>query len=224
MKKVQIYHKNRMPHIRPIGATFFITMRLGDSLPQHIVREMKMEFERKKAEIILDHPDDHKHLIYNEQKRFFAKYDHQLDDKPYGECYLQQPEAAKAIIDELERLDGEYFDLQAYCIMPNHLHLLVDTSIQLHGKDVDESNLDEHYTQLNIILKKFKGRSARYANQAIGRSGNFWQKDSYDHYVRDEKEWNNIANYILDNPVKAGLAKQQSDWQYSYYKYSETGD
>ncbi len=213
-----------MPHIRPIGATFFITMRLGDSLPQHIVREMKMEFERKKKQIMLDHPDDHEALIYDEQKRFFGKYDHQLDHKPYGECYLQQREVAKVIIGELELMDGKHFDLQAYCIMPNHLHLLVDTSIQLQGKDINESNLDDNYIQLNEVLKGFKGRSARYANQAIGRSGNFWQKDSYDHYVRDDKEWNNIANYILNNPVKAGLAEQQSDWEYSYYKYSETAD
>jgi len=219
MKKIKIYHKNFLPHIRPIGATFFITIRLKDALPQNIVRELKAEFEEKKAELIEKYPDDYEQELYYESKRHFGRYDYQLDDKRYGECYLKQPEVANVVVEELQKLDGKYYELQSYCIMPNHIHILIDTSIQLHGKDIDETNLDEEYTQLDDVLQEFKGRSGYYCNKALGRRGSFWQRDCYDHYVRDETEWGNIANYIMENPVKAGIVQQSKDWQHSYYKY-----
>lgn len=219
MKKIKIYHKNFLPHIRPIGATFFITIRLKDALPQHTVRELKAEFEQKKAEIMEKYPDDSEKELYYESKRHFGRYDHQLDHKPYGECYLKHPEVADIVVQELQKLDDKYYELQSYCIMPNHIHILIDTSIQLHGKNIDETNLDEEYTQLNDVLREFKGRSGYYCNKKLGRRGNFWQRDSYDHYVRDDTEWGNIANYIMQNPAKAGLVENSQDWQHSYYKY-----
>jgi hypothetical protein len=67
-------------------------------------------------------------------------------------------------------------------------------------------------------MKKVKGASAFYANQFLGKTGKpFWQKDSYDHYVRNEKEWQNIFWYILNNPVKAKLVDKWEDWEFSYY-------
>jgi len=218
--KVKTFHRNYLPHIRPIGATFFITMRLDDALPQHIVKGLTEAFEKEKTDIIEKYPNDHEERVYDASKRHFGKYDHQLDDKPYGECHLKNPDVAHIITEKLNTMDGHYFELQAYCVMPNHLHLLIDTSIQLAGKHIDESNLDDNYIQLNTTLKHFKGATGYNSNQALGRSGKFWQRDSYDHYVRDDREWNNVVNYILNNPVKAGLVQTSFDWQYSYYRYA----
>ncbi len=222
MKKVKIVQQNRLPHIRPVGATFFITINLADALPRYVIKDLQQAFEQEKIHIQKTNPTNAKQLIYEAQKRYFGKYDHQLDSKPYGECYLSRSEVADVVVNKLEAMNGQYFDLQAYCIMPNHIHFLADTSIQLHRTDIiiDELNLDEHYTQLDEILRLFKGNTSFYANRAIGRSGSFWQKDSYDHFVRDEREWDNIAHYILQNPVKAGLVTHSEDWEYSYYKYA----
>ncbi len=216
---IKTFHKNRLPHIRPIGATFFITCRLADALPRHIIKQLQKELEQKIDTIKEKYPDDYEYKIHNAKKRYFGKYDQQLDDKPYGNCYLKYPNIANIVADKLKAMDGKYYDLQAYCIMPNHIHMLLDTSVQLDRDEIiDESNLDDLYVQLNTIMKLFKGSTARYANQALNRKGAFWFKDSYDHYVRDDREWSNIVAYILDNPVKAGLVKNWEEWNYSYFK------
>ncbi len=86
------------------------------------------------------------------------------------------------------------------------------------GRIWTEEELEDKYVQLDKIMKRIKGSSARYINLALDRKGTLWQKDSYDHYVRNEREWRNILSYILENPVKAKLVKHWKDWPYSYYK------
>ena len=53
----------------------------------------------------------------------------------------------------------------------------------------------------------------------LGRSGAFWQHENYDHVVRDEAELNRIVAYVLDNPVRAGLAQSREEWKWSYSQY-----
>ncbi len=72
-------------------------------------------------------------------------------------------------------------------------------------------------------MRLIKGRSARSANRILQRSGRFWQDESYDHFVRDEHELENIIRYILYNPVVAGLAKNWQDWPFTYLS-QEMGD
>ncbi len=91
--------------------------------------------------------------------------------------------------------------------MPNHVHLLMDTSIQKEG---------DRPIKLDEIMRRIKGGSAREINQKLNRKGKLWQKDSYDYLVRDQEEWERIYAYILNNPVKAGLDDQVSKWAFSY--------
>jgi REP element-mobilizing transposase RayT len=58
----------------------------------------------------------------------------------------------------------------------------------------------------------------RLAEERLGQAGAFWLHESYDHYVRDEKELSRIITYVLNNPVKAGLIKRWQEWQWSYCK------
>ena len=82
MKEIKIEYRNRLPHIAPIGACFFVTFRLGDSLPQHIVRVLKDRLKLETQKLAREKPDGYKSKIYNLKKKYFNKYDHQLDDKP----------------------------------------------------------------------------------------------------------------------------------------------
>lgn len=219
MKEIKTFYKNRLPHLAPIGATFFVTFRLGDSLPQKLVAKLKLEMEME-AEIIRlekEKPENYEAAIIRQRKLFFKEYDYQLDVKPYGECYLKQPKVAQIVIDKIHEMDGEKYDLLAYCIMPNHVHLLFDFSVQI----VDENGFyltqtPEDYIQLDKVMQLIKGNTAYHANQLLGRKGKFWQKDSYDHYVRSEKEFWNIVHYILQNPVKAGLVKQWDSFPFTF--------
>jgi putative transposase len=225
--KPKIEYRSRLPHIAPVGASFFVTFRLADALPQKVVQALKWELEQAIQVLEQDKPNHYKKLIQDEKKRFFGKYDYQLDHKPFGSCILSKSEIATIVKEQLYRHDGILYDLMAYCIMPNHVHILIDTAIQVTEYEIVDgektpflmSNLPDDFKELDQIMKKIKGASAYYANKLLGTTGTtFWQKDSYDHFIRNDKEWNNIVSYILENPVKAGLAKNWELWEWTYLK------
>ena len=210
-------YKNRLPHLAPIGASFFVTFRLADSLPQQVVREMKQILQDKEQALRLAFPNDWYQHLRMEKKRMFAKYDQQLDENPFGSCVLKEPVAARLIIEKLHAFDGQYYDLWAYCIMPNHVHVLFDFSRQLvDNQGLMMPDIPEEYKQLDYVMMVVKGGSSYSINQATNRTGSLWAKDSYDHYVRDEGEWYRILNYILRNPVKARLVSQWEDYPFTF--------
>jgi putative transposase len=144
-----------------------------------------------------------------------------LEDKPFGECQLKIKEVAEIVEREIRSMDGVFYDLIAYCIMPNHVHLLFDTNRQItnaEGNLLEEKEIEKNYVQLDKIMKKLKGASSRRINQYLKRSGTFWHVDYWDHFIRSGEELWNVINYILNNPVKAGLVKERGDYWFSYYK------
>lgn len=121
-------YKNRLPHIAPVGASFFITFRLADALPTSLVISMKQELELIKENLKREFPADWKMHLLAEQKGMFGKYEHQLENEPFGECLLKNTTAANITVEKLRAYDGQYYDLWAFCIMPNHVHVLLDFS------------------------------------------------------------------------------------------------
>jgi REP element-mobilizing transposase RayT len=217
----EIFYRNRLPHIAPIGATFFVTFRLDDALPRHIVKALKANFDAEIEQIKKANPKDLKLCILDARKKYFGKYEHQLDRQPYGACHLKKTEVAQIVLDKMKEYDGSLYDLQAACIMPNHVHAMFSLDQQL--KDPNQNWTDEtpeDYVQLDAVMQLIKGGSSFLINRHLGRSGKLWCKDSYDHYVRDEREWHNILGYILNNPVKAGLVKEWNEWSNLYLKPS----
>ena len=84
--------------------------------------------------------------------------------------------------------------------MPNHVHVLISL---YQGVSLWE------------VTKLWKGASSTKINSIVGRSGTLWQKESFDHYVRDEFYFKKIINYIEENPVKAGLCNSKEQWRFS---------
>jgi REP element-mobilizing transposase RayT len=74
--------------------------------------------------------------------------------------------------------------------MPNHVHVMVQPLAK---------------NDLAGILQTWKSFSAKAANRFLHRRGEFWQREYYDHLIRNEKEFARIVHYVLDNPKKAGL-------------------
>jgi REP-associated tyrosine transposase len=70
-------------------------------------------------------------------------------------------------------------------------------------------------------MKSIKGYTAREANRVLGRKGNFWEPENYDHYVRDATEYERIVRYVLNNPVKAGLVSHWQEWVWNYLQTGE---
>ena len=95
--------------------------------------------------------------------------------------------------------ESRFYELYAWVVMPNHVHVLVLPKVPLRQ-----------------ITQWIKGKTARGANLILERSGEpFWQHESYDHWVRSQREFNNIVAYIEDNPVNAALAASPEDWPWS---------
>ena len=155
--------------------------------------------------------------IFNLRKKFFFEYDSLISTISNGPHYLKDTKIRAIVEKEIKRFDGELYDLIAYSIMSNHVHLLIDTSIQLENELPSEMML-ESYVQLDQIMKRIKGPTAVYANRYLGRSGQFWARESYDMYIRNEKMFANVISYILDNPVKAGLVANWQDYPGNYLK------
>ncbi len=209
-------YKRNLPHIQPIGAAFFVTFRLKDSIPKAKIWRFKSAYDKAVELIKLNAKIDLDFQLYNERKRFFAHYDALLDAMNDGPTHLKQPEIAKIVANELHRFDDDLYKLIAYSIMPNHVHILIDTSIQIPSYfDVSKWESLE-FEPLSNIMKKIKGPSAVYANRILDRKGKFWQRESYDHYIRNVKEFNRVIAYILNNPVKAGLVKRWEDHPFTF--------
>jgi REP element-mobilizing transposase RayT len=93
----------------------------------------------------------------------------------------------------------DFYELDAYVVMPNHVHLLVFPK-----------------TSPSRFLKSIKSYTAREANKMLTRTGQpFWQSETYDHWVRDAQERQRIRAYIENNPVKAGLARSPEQFSWS---------
>jgi putative transposase len=213
----KIEYRNRLPHLAPMGATFFVTFRLADALPRSVISKMEEEYISERNEFkVLGSTGTNKRKIIAHEKRFL-KIDSELDKGLFGECILKNKEIAGLIAMEIKRFDGTLYHLLSYCIMPNHVHLIFDTSAQLTN-GLLEDIIPGNYVQLGKIIKTLKGKTARLANQFLGRRGTFWQKDYYDRYIRNDRQLEDVVNYIINNPIKAGLAQNWDDWPYTYLK------
>lgn len=212
-------YRSRLPHIHPIGATFFVTFNLKGAIPKAIIEILQQQKATNLAIIKAEKDEDMQQKLIREHKLHFKHFEQYLDNAPSeSPMWLKENNIANIIKTAIEKQEAKgLYNCIACCIMPNHVHLLMDFSVQVENADEEDYFLS-NYVQLEKVLKDLKGSTARYANLELGRSDSFWHKDSYNHYVRDDKEYYNIINYILENPVKAGLVKHWKDWKFTFKK------
>lgn len=202
------YQRN-LPHIQPPGATLFVTFRLADSLPLTVLRQLKEEAEEREKQIMITADGvEQAALLYRERKQQFGRWDAALDRAASGPHWLKQPEIAAIVVESLHYRDGNVFDLDAFSILSNHVHVVF----------TPREKEDGGYYPLQTIMHSLKRHTGREGNKVLGREGSFWHHESYDHVVRDRQEWERIVRYVLNNPVKAGLAASWEDWPWTYLK------
>jgi putative transposase len=132
--------------------------------------------------------------------RAFVNYDRALDKAQTGPLWLKDRRVAEVVLSALqEAWQRKLFSLRAYAVMANHVHVLLAPGAPLER-----------------ITLQIKGSSARASNLILGRTGEpFWQKESFDHWVRNPAEGEKIRQYIENNPVVAGLVARPEDWPWS---------
>lgn len=177
---VTVFHRRRLPHYHAIGQPTFLTWRLHGSLPRN------RRFPAAST---------------SSSGRAFLALDRVLDTANTGPLFLRIPDIASLIVDALLYRDSylKQYELHAYAVMPNHVHLLIRPLVQV--------------SQLTQSLKRF---TATQGNRMLGRTGEpFWQDESYDRLVRNDEEFRTIAHYIEMNPVNAGLATAPEEFLWS---------
>ena len=170
-----------------------ITFRLFDTFPVSVLAAMRRELKYLEGV-----PDDNIKMarvveLYNTLSRY--------EDVGYGCCFLKDARIAKVVAEALHHFDGERYRLIAYCIMPNHVHLMVE--------------LAPGWT-LSELLHSWRSFTAKKANQILGRSGPFWMEEYYDRYIRNDEHFANALQYIRMNPVRAGLASKVGEWPWTW--------
>ncbi len=168
----KMYRRN-LPHWHPPGAAVFVTWRLSGTLPAF-----------KKC---------------TDDGHAFAQRDLQLDRATEGPRWLRRPEIAQCVVTNLVERASSRYELHAFVVIPNHVHLLLTPWIELA-----------------TITRAMKGKSAREANTLLDRIGRpFWQDESFDHWIRHPRQFDQVRTYIERNPVRAGLVARPEQWPFS---------
>ncbi len=155
----------RLPHWQQQNRIYFITFRTNDSLP--ISKQQELKFTEEKEAAL---------------------------DQGYGECHLRNSRCRALLESTLLHENGIQYELLAYVIMPNHVHILTAPY-----ENVDLSNL----------VRTWKSISARKINRLLNRIGPFWLDESFDHIVRSQSHLENFIRYIQGNPEKAHLKNDE---------------
>jgi putative transposase len=139
------------------------------------------------------------HLLAIEDQREQRRKLEEYLDQGCGECLLRDPRLARVVEEVLLFRDAEHYRLAAWVIMPNHVHAI----------------LEQWTMPLGQVLKSWKGVSSWALNHLLGRTGERWQNDYWDRFMRDEAHFRKAQHYIEWNPVKAGLAAEPETWAFS---------
>jgi REP element-mobilizing transposase RayT len=186
-----------LPHWERDSGIYFITFRLANSLPTNVRDEI---LEHRVA--IARARQTGRELLPVEsvtaQRLATAKIEDYLD-AGRGECLLRSPQVAELVANTLRFWDGKRYCMHAWCVMPNHVHVLVQL---MPGEG------------LAAIVSGWKSVSARRINRMLHRRGEVWQREYYDHLVRNAGEFARAIDYVRTNPLKAGLKY----WKWIYIR------
>ena len=171
------HSRGYLPHFDSAETVQFITFRLADSLPRAVAEQLAKLSDN------------------------LAETDHRLDHG-LGACWLGNPDIAALVESALLHFDGERYRMLSWCIMPNHVHAVIEPA-----------------GSLGTIVHAWKSYSAKRANKILGRTGAFWHEDYFDRFIRDEGHLQRTIDYVENNPVKAGLVEAPSSWNWSSARF-----
>jgi putative transposase len=172
------YSRGYLPHFDHPDLIQSITFRLADALPASVIERLRQ-----------GETDD---AQFREKLEAYLNAGH-------GECILREPAHAQIVEDALLHFDGQRYRLLAWVIMPNHVHVLIETK---NGHPLPE------------VIHSWKSYSAKALNNVMQRQGEVWQREYFDRYIRDNRHLLAVIDYIENNPVKAGLAETPAAWRF----------
>jgi len=190
-------HGAHLPHWTKKDGIYSITFRLADSLPQTIIQQWKLE----RKEIQEACTNVKRQLSQPERVRLHILLEEKIEQhlhKGYGSCWMKQDAIAEVVANAFKYFDGNRYTLLAWCIMPNHVHVVIKPHKQF---------------SLSQIIHSWKSFTAKEANKILKRTGTFWSTEYYDHLIRDERDLLHQIRYVCNNPDKEGLKNWKWCWR-----------
>ena len=181
------HSRDYLPHFDNPGLVQAITFRLADSVPGDVIEQWCLELALSGAEPA----SDPRCAELRDRIETYA-------DTGKGDCWLRDPRCAEIVEDALLHFDGQRYRLLAWCVMPNHVHVLIET---IPG------------FPLGDIVHSWKSFTAKVCNERLNRDGRFWMPDYFDRFIRDDEHLRRAATYIHENPVRAKLCQDPCDWR-----------
>jgi REP element-mobilizing transposase RayT len=195
-------YRRGLPHWRYAGASYFLTFRLGDSLPAGVVEsgqraaalwEESLEAERLASGGQLSEATRLADRDF--RRKAWVKMESLLDGGE-GACLMRDPMVRRIVRKGLLHFEGKRCHLAAFVTMPNHIHVLCQPW--------------EGWALENLV-GSWKKHTARQINQWLGQSGPLWQRETYDRIIRDGDHFRRVVCYISRNPAKAGLREGEAE-------------
>jgi len=174
-----------LPHFDGGELAQFITFRLHDSLPKEVLVHWKEQLKLQ--------PSVETQTLMRKRIEVYL-------DQGHGSCYLRDRNVAERVQQALLFHDRVKYRLSAWVIMPNHVHLLC-TPLSGHS--------------LADVMHSIKSFTANEANKLLNRKGRFWQKEYFDRYIRNARQFGRTVTYIENNPVKGNRCNKPEDWPFS---------
>jgi putative transposase len=208
---VRIYESGLLPHWRQEGCTYFVTFRLADSIPKQVLVEIEEQHRNWLAHRGIDaNSADWKRqlakLSTSEQRVYEGQVGHSLNvalDLCHGSCCLKDERVSQQVASALDFFHDVRVLTGDFVVMPNHVHALMTP---LPGHELED------------ILHSIKSFTANQINRLLESSGTLWQRDNYDHIVRDAEQLFAYQQYIAINPEKAFL--RSGDYIHSRVEYA----
>jgi len=203
-----VHTRGYLPHVKREGARYFVTFRLADSLPKEVLLKYQAERAERLQRFYAMHEASRKSragartedTLDEIERDYFRKLEKYLD-KGCGECWLRRPDIADLISGALGFFSDERYRLDAWVVMPNHVHAVLWPMPN---------------RTLSSIVQSWKRYTAREANKLLKRTGEaFWQPEAFDHWIRSDEEHVRCCRYVVNNPVKADLCAAPQDWRWS---------
>lgn len=213
-KQLKTEHTRKLPHFHRVGATFFITGHLYGSIPFDTLKKLQTKRDLQIEEIRKQNPPDKEKQIYLIRRAYFYDYDALLDACQNSPTHLANPQVATILENEFRKYDGIYYNLVSFTLMPNHFHVVLDFTFQVH--QMTPFNL-EGYVNVSKVMGLIKGGSSFHANKITGNTGNpFWSIGYYDRYVRNQYHYLAAVNYTINNVVKAKICNHWMEHPFTW--------
>jgi REP element-mobilizing transposase RayT len=185
-----------LPHWTKKEGTYFVTFRLAGSLPALLQKEI----EYLRTDIYGTAKQMKRSFTDSENSALEELHFRTLDilERDQKNRFLERDNIAQIVANALTCFDGSRYELYSWVIMPNHVHVVFKT--------IGEWSLEK-------ILHSWKSFTANAANKILDRTGTFWQQESYDHLIRNERDFMRCIDYTWLNSEKAGFMNWKWRWK-----------